>query len=194
MSSIDAQLFRTTLLEEFRAAWQTLREKHSTEHFYSFGLYTASGAEYLMVTASTEEGLSSATERYLARQGGDPTLMRTCLRWSFCDSPLHEEGMDLLPRSDALRTSGPDPYECSAESEEAITLVFETAVDVLKQLDGENVFGTEFERSRLVLGIWMGDQSNEDRIAFARRLNPKHIANRFAKELEEGYQACTQLS
>ena len=101
--------------------------------------------------------------------------------------------MDLLPRSDALRTSGPEPYERSAESDEAITLLFETAVDVLKALDRENVFGSEFERSRLVLGVWMGDQSDEDRIAFAQRLNPKHIANRFAKELEEGYQACTKL-
>jgi len=194
MSSIDAQLFRNTLLEEIRAAWRTLRERHSTEHFYSFGFYTASGAEYLMVTFSTEEGLSTATEKYLARDGGDPTLMRTCLRWSVCDSPRHEEGMDLLPRSQALRDAGPDPYECSTESEEAITLVFDTAVDVLKALDSETIFGTEFERSRLILGIWMGDQSDEDRIAFARLLNPPHLASRFAKELEEGYQACRQLS
>ena len=193
MSSIDAQLFRETLLAEFRSAWQVLRETHPTEHFYCFGLYTAGCAEYVMVTASTEEGLSIATEKYLARDGGDPALTRACLRWSFSDSPLHEEGMNLLPRSQALRESGPDPYDDTDEAAEAIALVFDTAVDVLKQMDSEKVFGTDFERARLVLGIWMGDQSDEDRIAYARRLNPPSIVNRFVKELEEGYQACRRI-
>lgn len=188
MSSIDARLFRETLLDEFRSAWQTLRERHPTEHFYCFGLYTTGAAEYVMATACTEEGLSIATEKYLAREGGDPGLMRLCLRWSFCDSPLHEEALNLLPRSHALRDAVGDPYD-----EDAIELVFDTAVDVLKQLDSEKLFGTDLERARLTLGIWMGDQSNENMIAFVRRLNPGSIVNRFAKELDEGYEACVQL-
>ena len=192
MASIDAQLFRETLLAEFRSAWQVLRQTHPTEHFYCFGLYTAGCAEYLTVTSSTEEGLSIATENYLARDGGDPALTRACLRWFSCDSPLHEEGLNLLPRSQALRESGPDPYAGTDEAAEAITLVFDTAVDVLKQLDSEKVFGTDFERARLVLGIWMGDQSNDSLIAFARQLNPQSTVNRLARELEEGYQACKQ--
>lgn len=188
MPPIDAQLFRETLLAEFRSAWQTLREKHPTELFYCFGLYTTGAAEYVMATASTEEGLSIATEKYLARKGGDQALMRLCLRWSFCDSPLHEEALHLLPRSHALKESVGDPYD-----EDAVELVFDTAVDVLKQLDSERLFGTDLERARLTLGIWMGDQSNENMIAFVRQLNSPQIADRFAKELDEGYEACVQL-
>lgn len=193
MPSIDAQQFRDTLLHEVRSAWQLLRQTHPRDHFYCFGVYTMACAEYLTITASTEEGLSVVAEKYLARAGGDRTLWRSCLRWSPCDSPLHEEGFNLLLRSQALRDSGPDPYDDTIEGSEAIALVFDTAVEVLKQLDSENAFGTEIERARLALGILMGDQSNENMIAFARRLNPKHIVDRLAKELEEGYEACKQL-
>jgi len=97
------------MFEEFLGAWRALRQAHPNEHFYSFGFYTAELAEYLMVTASTEEGLSLVTERYLANEGGDPKLTRAALRWSPCDSPLHAEGANLLPKSDLLRRAGPDP-------------------------------------------------------------------------------------
>jgi hypothetical protein len=192
MTSIDFQMFRDTLLTEFQLAWQVLREAHPTDHFYSFGLYTTPLAEYLMVTASTEEGLSIVTEHYLASDGGDASLTRASLRWSPCDSPLHQEGTDLLPKAQLLRANGPDPYEDTIESDEAVALVFEVAVDVLKQLDNEKIFGTDLERSRLVLGIWMGDQSDEERIEFARQLNPKRVVERFAKELDGGNIAFIQ--
>ena len=185
MLPINRQLFRDTLLSEFRSAWQTLRQSHPTEHFYSFGLYTTALASYLTVTASTEEGLSLVTAEYLASSGGDPMQTRAALRWSPCDSPLHQEGADLLPRSQLLRDNGPDPYDDTIEGDEAIDLVFEVSVEVLKQLDNEKVFGSGDERANLVLGIWMGDQSDEERIAFAQELNPKLIVDRFAAELEE---------
>ncbi|HEX3186168.1 MAG TPA: DUF4303 domain-containing protein [Pyrinomonadaceae bacterium] len=194
MSSIDTQLFRETLLTELRSAWQHLRQAHPLEHFYSFGLYTAPCAEYLMVTASTEEGLSAVTERYLAREGGDPILTRASLRWSPCDSPIHKEGESLLAKSEQIRANGPDPYEDSVEADKAIALVFDISVDVLRQLESEKVFGTDFERSQLVLGVWMGDQSDEERIEFVRQLNSPAVVRRFAKELEDGYSAFTELS
>ena len=194
MPLIDRKLFRETLLTEFRLAWRTLRDAHSREHFYSFGLYTAPGAEYLMVTSSTEEGLSAVTEKYVASEGGDRILTRASLRWSPCDSPLHKEGESLLPKSELLRTRGPDPYDDTVEADEAIALVFDVSVNVLQQLDSENIFGGDLERSKLVLGIWMGDQSDEDRIAYASCLNPSSIVQQFSKELAEGYDAFTRLS
>lgn len=176
MGPIDRQLFQETMLEEFREAWHTLHRAHPGEHFYAFGLYTAERAEYLMVTASTEEGLASIAN--------PPTA--AALRWSPCDSPLHAEGTELLQRSDRLRRSGPDPYEDSVESDEAVTLVSDVAVDVLKRLDDEGLFGAGIERARLVLGIFRGDQTDEERLDFAYRLNPRRVVERFARELREG--------
>jgi len=194
MGALDAKIFRSTLIQEVAAAWQTLKGAHPQEHFYSFGFYTAELAEYLMVTASTEEGLTLVRDRYVLSQGGDPCLKRACLRWSPCDSPLHLEGQVLLPQSGRLRTSGPDPYDDTKEADEAIALVFDTAVEALQELDHNRLLGSELERAKLVLGVWKGDQSNEERVAFARRLNPPDVATRFARELEEGTEASFELS
>jgi hypothetical protein len=84
-----------------------------------------------------------------------------------------------------LREAGPDPYDDSPEADAWIALVYDAAVEGLAGLDREGVFGSDLERSRLVLSIW-GDQSDEERVAFARSLNPPAVAARFARELEEG--------
>jgi hypothetical protein len=194
MAAIDPTLFRATLADEMRAAWRALNATHAKERFYSFGLYTAPCAEYLMVTAGTEEGLARATDEYLAKYGGDPALRRASLRWSFADSPLHAEGEALLPRSSALRDAGPDPYEGSAESDAAIALVFAAAADALRAMDGDGLFGSGTERSAIILGIWWGDQSDEDRVELATPLNPPDVTARFARELEQADAAFLALS
>jgi hypothetical protein len=194
VTTVDPQLFRSALKEELRAAWRTLRAAHRGERFYSFGFYTAALAEYLMVTASTEEGLSRVTDKYVEEYGGDPLLRRASLRWSPCDSPLHAEGQELLPKSTALRDAGPDPYDDSPEADETVTLVYEAAVEVLAEMDRDGEFGADLARSQLVLGVWSGDQSNEERIEFARVLNPPDVVTRFSRELEEGVKAFFALS
>jgi len=40
-----------------------------------------------------------------------------------------------------------------------------------------------------VLGIWKGDQSDDERVEFARLLNPHPIVERFAREIAEGTRA-----
>jgi hypothetical protein len=127
MRVIDREALKTTMLAELRAAWASLRGRHADERFYSFGLYTTDLADYLMVTASTEEGLLEVTQRYVTRTGRDATVQRAALRWSPADSPLHAEGDGLLAESDRLRQAGPDPYDDAPEAEEAISLVFDVS-------------------------------------------------------------------
>jgi hypothetical protein len=189
MPSIDREALETTMLAELRSAWSTLKGRHRGERFYAFGLYTTDLADYLMVTASTEEGLSEVTQRYATRNGGDPASQRAALRWSPADSPLHAEGDGLLAGSDRLRRAGPDPYDATPAADEATALVFDVAIQALKQLDGERLFGQGLEREQLVLGIWKGDQSDEERIEFASLLNPRPVAERFAREDAEQSRA-----
>ena len=103
MPYIDREALDTTLRAELRAAWTTLRGRHPGERFYSFGVYTTDLADYLSVTASTEEGLSEVSQRYVTETGSDPAAQRVALRWSPTDSPLHREGRELLADSDRLR-------------------------------------------------------------------------------------------
>jgi len=189
MRVIDREALETTMLAELRAAWATLRGRHPGERFYSFGLYTTDLADYLMVTASTEEGLSEVTERYVTRTGRDATAQRAALRWSPADSPLHAEGEALLAESDRLRCAGPDPYDDTPEADEAISLLFDVAIRSLQQLDREGTFGEGLERAQLVLGIWKGDQSDDERAEFASLLNPRPVAERFTREIAEQSRA-----
>ena len=185
MPTIDREALETAMLAELRAAWSTLLGKHPGERFYAFGLYTTDLADYLMVTASTEEGLSEITQRYVTQTGSDPTAQRAALRWSPADSPLHAEGEGLLAASDRLRREGNNPYDDTPDADEAIALVFDVAIQALQQLDREGVFGEGVERSQLVLGLWKGDQSDDERIEFASLLNPRPVAERFARETAE---------
>lgn len=189
MPTIDREALETAMLSELRAAWQTLRGRHPGERFYAFGLYTTDLADYLTVTASTEEGLSEVTQRSVTETGSDPVAQRVALRWSPGDSPLHAEGEGLLAESARLRREGPGPYDDTPEADEAISLVFDVAIQALKRLDEEGVFGQGLERAQLVLGIWKGDQSDEERLEFASLLNPRAVADRFAREVADRSRA-----
>ena len=189
MRVIDREALETAMLAELRAAWATLRGRHPGERFYSFGLYTTDLADYLMVTASTEEGLTEVTQRYVTQTGSDPTAQRAALRWSPVDSPLHAEGEGLLAESDRLRREGPDPYDDTPQADEATSLLFDVAIQALQQLDREATFGEGLERAQLVLGIWKGDQSDDERVEFASLLNPRPVAERFAREIAEQSRA-----
>jgi len=188
------ELFQATLRDELEAAWHSLKAAHPDERFYSFGVYTTDVVDYLMVTASTEQGLERATAAYVQKFGGDPALRRAALRWSLGDSPLHAEGEGLLAKSDALRLEGPDPYADTAEAEAVLAAVYEDAIGALKLLDRRGVFGVADEREKLLLGIWKGDQSDEERVEFARLLNDAASVERFGRELEAGDQAFDELS
>jgi hypothetical protein len=185
MRTIDRDILQTTMINELRAAWNRLRGAHPGERFYSFGLYTTDLADHLMVTASTEEGLSEATQRYVTQNGGEPAVERAALRWNPADSPWHAEGEGLLPESDRLRREGLGLGDDTPEADEAISLVFDTAIQALQLLDREGAFGSGLERAQLVLGIWKGDQADEERIEFASLLNPRSVAERFARELAD---------
>lgn len=186
MTVIDAPLFRATFKEELLEAWRALKAAHPDEHFYSFGVDIGACAESFIVTASTEEGLARVVARYVEADGGDPAQQRIALRWSTGDSPLQDSEQVFLARSRALRAAGPDPYEDSPEAEAWYALVHDAAVQGLADLDREGAFGADLERAHLVLSIWGGDQPDEERIDYARSLNPPSVAARFARELEDG--------
>ncbi len=133
----------------------------------------------------------------------DPALLRRMLRWSPCDSPLHAVGSALLPRcNDIVREldfegrwaddadMDDDEFEEACETPDPeVQEVFRLIVQELQGLDREGVFGTGAERERLVLSVWEGDQSNLDRYAFAKSLNPPEVTARFGREMNDALRA-----
>jgi hypothetical protein len=177
------------LYEHGLAAIPRIRSHRPSDFFYSFAFYTGGEFSYAFLTASSEEGLEEVVAEYrqqphYAQQ--DPAQLRTSLKWSPCDSPLHafcEEGAGELDGiMNELSEAFPD-----VDDEEAfcdfVGRVEEAFLGALKQLDKEGRFAAPTERAQLVLNLLMGDQSDEERTRLAAELNPPEVVARFTKEL-----------
>ncbi|HEY8977744.1 MAG TPA: DUF4303 domain-containing protein [Burkholderiaceae bacterium] len=213
MPTLDSPLLLATLRDELRAAWHAFRALPGHERLYGFGVYTTDSASYLTATAFSEAGLDAVAAKYRAGEfgeGRDPALLRESLRWSPADSPLHAEGLELLSRSDAMvqeldfegrwdedddgdddddDDGDDDDLDADDERDPDVQEVFRVAAQALRELDAEGLFGSGDDRERLVLCIWEGDQSNEERYRHARSLNPPSVARRFGEEMNAGLRA-----
>ena len=54
---------------------------------------------------------------------------------------------------------------------------------------GKYAFGTGTDREAVVVNLWKGDQSDEERLEWATQLNPETVWRRFERELEEASAA-----
>jgi hypothetical protein len=66
---------------------------------------------------------------------------------------------------------------------QAVKQLTNWVVRVLKELDGQGVFGSTGERDNYVVNLVMDDQSRADVLATAKRLNPLRVYARLKKEL-----------
>ena len=53
-----------------------------------------------------------------------------------------------------------------------------------KKIDAEGLFGSGEERKQVVVNLLMGDQSDEDRLEFAERVNPPESVEMLRQDLE----------
>lgn len=190
----DFRAFGAELFSAAKTAFLDIQRIHAGEHFYSFALYTCGELNYVAPTASTEEGLTRVAEQYICKgynQGRDLTQEREDLRWSPCDSPLHlelegethfEAVNELSMKFGELLHNIPidDSWD---EFETAVGEFIDICIDVLKRLDAEGVFGTGENRNAVTLNVLMGDQSDDERLEYARRLNPPSVYERLLSDL-----------
>jgi hypothetical protein len=174
------------LAADLREAWATTRRLYSDQQLYGFGPYTSTDAGYFEATASSELGLQTVARDYADGDEASLPLRTASLRWSPCDSPLHLTSGDL-PRITALLDTLDNVDEEVAEQ------IFEAALLALEQLDADGTFGSGEERASLTLCLWKGDQSDEERLAYVRRLNPPEVASRFEREQDEAMKAWETL-
>lgn len=171
------------------AAVPRIRAVRPNDSFYSFAFYTSGEYGYAFLTASSHEGLDEVVADYLSNPSyshQNPVHLRTTLKWSPCDSPLHELCAEASQELDEVMTEVSEAFpdiDDKKTFDEFVRRVDGAFIGALRQLDSEGRFGSGQERAGIVLNLLMGDQSDEERIHFASQLNPPGIVAAFAEEL-----------
>ena len=191
---MDFTRLENELFVHGRAAFEKIRAERPADHFYCFGLYTSGEFAFAAATASSYEGLEEAAVRYRAMTSFSSWAvedLRRFLKWSPCDSPLHHlAGVDF----EAMEPTMAEIVGIfdSIEEEafpEFCEQVHDAFIRALHRLDESGVFGTAEEREAVIVNLLLGDQSDEDRLDYAARLNSESQVKKLAIEFEDGHRS-----
>lgn len=146
---------------------------------------------YLCPTVSTESGLEEIAYEYKQNESyQDQSLdfLKQDLRWSPCDSPLHDEYFEEMPNTQELLTPISELmyelYEAGniEASDQIHNYLVELCLNTLNRLQKEGVFDA-LERTAFTLNLVNGDQSDEERLERAKALNPPSVYDRYKNQL-----------
>jgi hypothetical protein len=180
---IDYESFPRRLVAGLRKAWQQVRRQRPNETFYTFGIETDSDITDLNPLCNTDE-------EYEAQRGGsEPSVDK----WIGClneDSELYRAGKE---HTDALAQEvnryvfedhSKAPRGAFLERKKRLLKIFERA---LVQLDEEGFFGSDKERSKVLLKIEFVDPSDAEwkhMLKVIERINPPESTAKFIAALK----------
>lgn len=169
-------------LAEFRAAWPG-------ETMYSLLFELPCEGTHAHAAVATEEGLARIAEKYASKgyrisDGETLTALRIWLRWAgpedgwFQGNETHcfDRVSNLLDEAFAAK------YMEMFDGQ-----LNDLALATLRDLDVRGVFGSTAERERIVLGMCYigGDNSDEEFLEWAERVNPPAVIERLRREMDE---------
>lgn len=177
-------------------ALEKFYQKSKTETPYAFGFFTSSDYGYLEITGNTIEGLENKITEYSELDSFEDKTkeeLKNELKWSPCDWQYHCEYdinellifEDLyLAKIDVLKCDVFDKYDEDKAEEfietEITKPLNKILIEVLKELNIENHLNVK----NITLGVWKGDQSDEERIEFVTKINSKNLSDVFVTEIE----------
>lgn len=190
--SSDIEKFKLALLRESKVAFLDIIENFELEGIYSLCLYNSGDSwSYLFPSFSTKVGLSKVAsdykgDEYYREKSLD--YLENDLRWSPCDSPNHELYVSAFPESETHLEKIVKEMDQHWDNgrEDKYSDINEKLVSVciscLQQLEKDNVF-SKLERGTFVLNVLNGDQSDEERLERAEKLNPSDVFLKYSNEI-----------
>jgi len=155
--------------------------RYAHEGIYAFNFYTHPLLSYLGDNFATEVGLKRVAEEYQRKGSFQDNWGLAELRWSPPDSPYHCLFVDRFARVDEILTGIWKDYNSLSEEALGSRLkdVRNTCIDVLVGIRDARIFAPD-----VVLNIVCGDQSFEERVVTAERINHASVAARYQADLK----------
>lgn len=192
--SVDLQKLEDELVRHGLAGFRRIREAHSQEKFYSFAFFSNGRFSYVALTASNEEGLAQVANEYkqMPRYSAmSLENLKADLKWSPEDSPLHGAPEDVLTSLEPLLQGVTAELQRRSELGDAgksfdeYTAELRTCIaNALQRIDADGIFGTGEKRKQVVVNLLLGDQSDQDRLEFAERVNPAEAVEMLKRDFE----------
>jgi hypothetical protein len=163
---------------DLRDAWAWIKETRPEERVYAFGMYTPTETAFSFEPfACGVEGLRQVAEVYVSKKIY-PNLSESmqALKWSVADSPY--QGKLPASRTSERLKNRLDPTEAKisdATSAQETRARLNAAIDAIKALDDEGLFGIDHERDGIILLIAAGDCSDDFELKPAKKLNPPRV-------------------
>jgi len=189
----DFEAYKKELYRECKLVIPKMISDLSQSDIYAISLFNSGDSwMYIFPVALTEQGLEKVAREYkeskdYAEQSVDD--LKAYLKWSPCDSPLHEEYVDALAETEGLlsiaSTIMDDLFDEDETGEKC--LQFENALaketlSVLKTLIEEGVF--RIGEREVLVNLFNGDQSDEERLERAHILNSEDLYDGYKSDLE----------
>jgi len=146
------------------------------------------------MTASSYEGLAEVASRYKEMEQHrhrDIEGIKRMLKWSPVDSPLHTGWCGIIESLQSIMnqisnelSEIPFDQDDWTEFEQYVAQLEDAIANALRRIDAEGLFGSGDKRKRVVVNLLMGDQSDESRIEFAKRVNPPESVIMLIEDLD----------
>lgn len=177
MPHLDFANLEASLRTAVTEGWISFKRTHPDHHVYGLGLYTDELVEYVGMTVFSDLGLRTVLGQYATDRSAEESgpTSEVALKWSPCDSPHHMWSEESFASAQCILNAEAD------RDEECAQRALDVLVGVLRALDDTGLFGPH--RREMILSVWMGDQSDDARVDFVRKLNPPLLAERFEADL-----------
>lgn len=178
---INLRKLQEAFHKDLADAWRRQRERAPDDTPYAFVLYGVEDTPEFTAHVLTEEGLTRVAERYVD-EGMHETLeeAREDLRYSVPDSPMFAKSLETLPSVATLF----QPVASRLGETAGYKLLAEAAIEALKDLDKEGVFGAKRQRERLLLACITEDTDVDWTDKSAKALNSSAAYKRFQKHYQ----------
>ena len=195
MIPFDVRGYREAINRAVREAYLELKGRMVGEQVYGYSVAMHPDGSNIRAYLQSEEGLDRVAQKYVdsgryqVTKGDLFKTLRVDLRWNCADGWLLASEASFAEVNEIIDRSFNSYWEEFSRSG-CGELVYLENMAALVENRAAGVFA---EEPNLVLNLYLGDQSDEDLLSWAKQVNEFEVFARYRKELKERVRAYKRL-